>query len=726
MRNVNLIVLFFLLICSFNTIYAVSPGNSPSLPPDTKVHTLIPPMPADFADILKGGMVGISIGILLAALAYMIGNLLGMPQMLGWSKNQLWESVYTMVLVSTILVFSVVVHIFPYGVPEALQNTKYSFPEKAALSIDNVLHGKIDFSDLPPEEKKQLEELGFISTENMGIDSLFFTSYSFQIGLMVTHSLATLELSPTMFSLMRTVEKIGDKIGGDTTVGDTKEGGKGIFAENSIKFSGNFLPGLNKIAEFSGLITNYVFTLMLFLYAQLALLIFISGGSIFLFTFGVFFRCIPITRKLGSTLIALFITLYFVYPGFVLFVFSEDMYGEVNKEFAGIYVEENWLSGIEEMTPGITILSPFGLNQIKDDEPNEISNLTFYSFMFDEYNYSVKSDKEICKGTSKMGEVVSCDLGKHPSYSSLPDPNSKKFKEKLELYLIEEDKPNPAHKVVYTISLSQTNESGTFIFPDEPLEFNVFYVKACSEITCFQQMESFSRVLENNEQKRISSVLLKPYKDKFETGSQEARAADITSVAGKGAILGTVAYFGGFSKPGLMYALTALLFKNEIIGFTYDEVVCDPYTHMIATNYLSDSDIEVYPKSAWELDHQNKWYSGIADFFRGLFDFDFKKYFELLLKNTKDYYGESDYTSCSTGFGLVESGQVLSLAGSVLSHKGFDGWKWQNMNITVLLAPMVYVFISFIYTIIFCVTFFRSLSESIGGDSSLMGLGKLL
>jgi len=100
-------------------------------------------LPADFANIISAGMIGVSIGIFIAALAYMIGNFFGLPQMIGWSKNQLWESIYTMVLVSSVLVFSIAVHMFPLGVPEAIQPTpQFSSPEKAELGLDKVITDK--------------------------------------------------------------------------------------------------------------------------------------------------------------------------------------------------------------------------------------------------------------------------------------------------------------------------------------------------------------------------------------------------------------------------------------------------------------------------------------------------------------------------------------------------------------------------------------------------------
>ncbi len=714
MRSSYISVLMFLfLLCS---VYAINQdgfelppvnidsGNSnPSTSPSSSQGSFMPQMPVDFANILAAGMVGITIGILLAALAYMIGNFFGFPQMIGWSKNQLWESIYTMVLVATVLVFSLVVYLFPIGVPEALEsNLQISFPEKAALSLDNVIHGEIDLSDLPKDKKEELETKGFITNENLGITNMFFTTYSHQIGLNVVYNIFTMEIG--------------------TNIRMFFQGWNSFFAEGDAKFSGQFLPGFKKIMNLSGTISNYLLTLLVVLYSQMGLLIFISGGSIFLFTFGVFFRCIPITRKLGSTLIALFITLYFAYPAFVLFVFSEEMYGTMTEEFAGVYMDEQWVEGLEGVDPnGIVVVGPYGLNQLESTSLKEGEVvLRFYSFIFPEYNYTVKKGSSIvCSGTNKLGEIVECDLQKFGPASLTVNPNSDDFKNKLEKALKESDLSLSGTPVIYTILLSQNNGTDTYYYPSQakPLQFKVYFSKKCSSDLCYQYTTQVSSLLESNVTKDVRKQILGPVAEELKEGYPEGKAADVTLFATKAAILGLTGYFSGGNYEAILVA-TGLLFKSDINGFVYDEITCDPYTNMIATDYFKEG-VSTYPEKAGATE------MGFIDSMKDYFttDFSFKDFFKTLTTNVKDYYGKSDYMSCSGGLGVVEGGQITSLVGSVLVGTGL---KWQSMHITTLLAPIVYVFISFIYTIIFCVTFFKSLSESIGGDSSLLGLGKLL
>jgi len=50
----------------------------------------------------------------------------------------------------------------------------------------------------------------------------------------------------------------------------------------------------------------------------------------------------------------------------------------------------------------------------------------------------------------------------------------------------------------------------------------------------------------------------------------------------------------------------------------------------------------------------------------------------------------------------------------------------REFNVTVTMTRVVLVFIISLFSLIISVTFFRAISESIGGDSSLLGLGKII
>jgi len=473
------------------------------------------------------------------------------------------------------------------------------------------------------------------------------------------------------------------------------EGVNAIFAEGDAKFTGPFLSGFKKLMGLSGMISNYFLSLMLVLYAQLGLLIFAAGGSIFLFTFGVFFRCIPYTRKLGSTLIALFIVLYFIYPAFVIFVYSEGMYGKMAKDFEGMYVQNQWFEGMEGIDPqGIIIVEPYGLNQVEKDED---VFMRFHSFIFPVFNYTVKSGiTSICSGSNIMsGEIIECNLK-----SSIPktkvNPNTKTFNEDLEkMFKTNYDNKNPdfsklGTEVKYNIEITYSNGTHSFKYPEnKPLTFSVFYSEKCVNDFCFQTTNRLSKEMEIYTLDNVREELLGSMVDQLKEGYTEGKVADLTIVM-----------------------LTGLLFKNDISGFFYDEVTCDPYTNAIAVDYFKVQG-DLYPKPIEEDDGGSfEFIKSISEFFRDG---------GALHEKAADYYGRSDYMSCTNALGY-ESGEALSSFFKTLG--GTKGWTTKHLS--VIFAPIVYVFISFIYTMVFCITFFKSLSESIGGDSSLMGLGKLL
>ncbi len=779
---ISVLMLLFLL-CN---VYAINedafglppvtyePDNSnPNLPPLNAPDSIIPPLPADFTYILSAGMIGVIIGLLIAALGYMVGNFLMSNEMIGWAKNQLWESLYSMVLISTILVFAISIHLFPFGVPEAVSsNTQISFPQKAALSLDNVINGEIDLANLDDKQKEEFEKLGIISTENMGIKKLFFMAYSHQILINMVYSIVTprLILGPGAATTSGAGGAATAPGGGAATApgggAATTPGGRPTTTETprdrgattipdvGLNLEGNILSGFKKLMNLSGTISNYLLTLLMVLYAQMALLIFISGAGTFLFMLGVFFRCIPFTRKMGSTLIALFITLYFVYPAFVLFAYSEANYGEMNKEFSGIYVEDRWFESMDGINSnGLVVLTPLGINQLESKNLKEGDLvLSFYSTELVNYNYTVSlDDKVVCSGNASLSTIVDCDLKDSiPTDFKLEDSNNID-RQDIDTFDVSEfnKKVKPLN---YTIQLNSSSEicfmdqhiispidgnvtckpgyerteiryypkkgitdfQGNNIYYGEPnpLPVSVYIMTECRTDSCHQYISRVSTILENSYQKDRISFLVAPLIEELKSTNPVKTVEDVGVITIKSAITGLTSFYLG-SKMGVLTGL--YLFKNDISSFMYDEVTCDPYISTAASNYFGGTDSG--PRSSTE---SFGYITDLGSWFRDLQEGIVKT---PILRKFFTYYSESDYHSCSNSLGVYDSGQLTAFVTGVL-----EGWdfKWKNMNMTVLLSPIVYVFIAFIYTLIFCVTFFKSLSGSIGGDASLLGLGKLL
>lgn len=716
-------------------------------------------LPPDFTNILGAGMIGITIGILLAALAYMVGNFFMFPQMIGWSKNQLWESIYTMFLVSTVLVFSVAIHLFPLGVPEALEIENYSFPEKAAMTLDKVIRGEVKLAGVNLDEVDE----GFLNTENFGVQTHFYGVYAFHLTLNALYGISSFNWD---------ANQIADPKGG---VGNTA-------ASGNLSGKTQLFSGLKKLMSLSGLISNYLLTLLMILYVQLSAMVFIAGGAVFFFMFGVFFRCIPFTRKLGSTLIAMFIVLYFIYPAFIIFVFSEGMYDRMNKDFAGDYSHPMWfesMSGFDDKN--IVIYSPYGLNQVEDKDFAEGKViLRFSSLMFNEYNYTVtkgfaaldydlidaapepndlieNKNNVLCSGTAERGEIIECDLkGSFPSGAHLHD-----IDDLMEKIWGDEESEVEINPVTYYIQFKANasdydgdmNYFATVAtYPERALPYPVFYSTKCNSEACDQRAIQLSNYLEDFAKEVITyhtlGVLVEDSLGDFL--SKEEIYADAASVTMKVVATHTAqkSIKAGISKMGMhtmrsalrkgvpklavkgatiagkaLFAAPAILIeslflKNDISSFTYDSMTCDYYSSKVAEQYfggINSPEPELSTESGSYMGKLFEWVVNTATPFTA------KMLVEIVEGFTK-YYSQSDYTSCTGSIGLFNY-----LADKGLSYVGVtEGQGLSNFHITVLFAPIVYVFISFIYTLIFCVTFFKSLSGSIGGDSSLMGLGKLL
>ncbi|MBI4399217.1 hypothetical protein HY570_00570, partial [Candidatus Micrarchaeota archaeon] len=219
------------------------------------------------------GLVAIVISFLLVGIAYMIAELVKMPELNAWAKNELYESIISTFFLGSVLAVMILLNVFIAAV--SLSTEDASGP----LGVPVVEGGhKI----LPPHFEVAEAYLKEVDTR------ILDTYISLIIADQYIDALGTLTVSAPVDPFA---------VGLRVNVGLTPAAGLAMISNTLITVSDTLA------------IMDVV------LIAQSTLLKFIEETmfSIFL-PLGIVLRAFPITRRLGSTLIALAITLYVVYP----------------------------------------------------------------------------------------------------------------------------------------------------------------------------------------------------------------------------------------------------------------------------------------------------------------------------------------------------------------------------------------------------------------------------
>ncbi len=690
---------------------------------------------ASLPDVLSAGAVGITIGFLFAGLGYMVSGFIGTPQAQGWAKNEVFENFYTLFIVVNIGILGLACLVFFAVFPSVAQPSVYPVLNQPQLQLDlnyitshpimtNEAITQINLAlDGDPNAADLLNKDNVIQTSSMGIKSLFLRAYMLEVTLGEWAYIGQIHFNT--LSAASTAAGTG--------------GGVGATDKNSI--SAPLFPGLTKVVDVLEQMNELLILVIFMLLAHQGVLMFIHAVGPQILLIGIFFRCLPFTRRLGSTLMALFITLQFVYPAFILTTFSDQFYGKITRDFGGAYVNSNWFSGLPNVD-GLPIQYIGPRTIVIADNDTKSVNLSFVGFP-SQYDYTVKttgSGTEICSSKTLgrkavAGEQIDCQI----DVTKLTAADLIKDEDKPDLGIYE-----------YTISISFTadkvDEKTFGITPDYPytkdLKVMMFVIKPCVTTECDQKL-----ILRNAEYGEIMDSYLADQMGDDSTYVPGATADGITlaskfathvwsdqalkkasalvvqktiKTGTKQVVKSGLAKVGGAvaSGPGLIasFLLSSATIKSDIATGMFDEIACDAYTGRMAEAYIG-----LPPSGTPEVDssqmtfYQKAW-KGVAS----AGDFMVSTGGELRDDYVK-MYGKSDYTSCASSIGALNW-----LVGKMTMIGSGQSTPPREFNITVLMTRAVLAFMISLFAVIVSVTFFRSISESIGGDASLMGLGKLI
>jgi len=379
----------------------------------------------------------------------------------------------------------------------------------------------------------------------------------------------------------------------------------------------------------------------------------------------------------------------------------------------------------------IMLVEPAGISTVDEDGSLNIS----FTSSLPVYNYTVWNEDESkiatdavsktqCRGEAVFSDTVRCTVKAKKPGNAL-DLDS--LEGAVEFYSINISFMGPGQSDDF-----RELDMGKYYKYEYGLSFPILPVKACESAECRQ---SLLKISETFIQLREAYIAEQKFSDSHMTAEM---AGDVLSLAGKGLVHHYGGKFlGGVSKsalktgvktggkllpkivsrvagvPGLVLSLvTSPMIKSDISTFLFDEIVCDAYSGTMADAQFGEPINDMPEVTA------GKGLVGYVD--EGL---------EVGGEVMKDIaregfmmYSESDYKTCANSIGLFNwlFGKVATWASDDMVNEP------REFNVTVLMTRVVIAFMISFFAVVVSVTLFRSISENIGGDSSLMGLGKLL
>lgn len=265
--------------------------------------------------------IALLISATVAAVGWMLSELMGSPELKGWAKKELGEFLFTAVIIGTLLITVPLI----FGITIALGGQDYFASAKSFLA--NNVEGNLYNQDFK------------IANGYMAM----FGEYLFLMG--------------TTFDAAEFFAKAAEAVG---------TGGAALLIPRLSMVGVDiplFLPLENYLTA-PALIITASYTAVLISAAQWQLLDFLEKTAfMFILPLGIVMRSFPLTRQTGSTLIALSIVGFFVYPLSV--DLSKAVYDEM-RDAPEFKLELPPMPTINAPS-GITLISPFEGSWLEDD-----------------------------------------------------------------------------------------------------------------------------------------------------------------------------------------------------------------------------------------------------------------------------------------------------------------------------------------------------------------------
>ncbi len=726
MNSVRFQWLFILILLVLPVFSSQDPGNLSYL------KNMFTTSTASLSSIVPAAIAAMMIGLLLAGISYALGKAFGLSSLLAWAKEEFYENMYSGVIIVFIgfLVFVGDV-IAVMGNPQDPDNLLMD----AYNRMDAILTGE---DDTP---------LGEVT----GLDTVLISTYLTQISLSSISNFAG-----------SIVDSLGVSISPKMpSKGGSMIQGMGIGHAGSVRVSSSsLLAGLEGSASILSEINMLVFTALIFVMVHKAILVFAMGAGPVLLAIGIFFRGLSFTRRLGSTLIAMFITLTIVYPATLILFASDEFYGKIVDDFPMQYSKQDWITKIGELQQPYVILNyPRDAVLYKEGENYFIR----FRSVVPDFSYEIKTydGRVVCQGTGNNLEYVECDITDIVGSASKIELNSKKqisfsYDDFLKFIIKIKWK---GYKLSNGLSISSINSQDKVSFEDHDYSFWVSFPVLVTQCTLdddgdsqsIQIQRCNSNYLSINSQFRpivdevmyasalsddpddVWNIDLQSAVASSDTGGTMEGVADLAMRAGtsyalkkmirvqsmkavgkavaeqaakkageKAAETAISKGMGALGGGPLSVVTTVLSFKQLIISGVFNIITCDPFTASVGMGQINEN-IYKDPEAS------TNWISfkdAVVSLGSGIGS---------VTDDMIYAWGESDYSSCM----VVEYSK--NLLGKIPGLKDY----MTTLSLPLMYTRLTAVYLMTILTLVVSVTTFRSISEVLGGDSSLVGLGKI-
>ena len=328
-------------------------------------------------------IIGVAISVLIISACYMIGDAMSLPNLKAFAKQEIYEALTTAIIVAFIVASLLAFGLFSENIATsgltqaqkdgtasirygACDDSKHIYPQ-TGKNPENKLFASVDwflgcmpigtnatsYAQISDNAKKRLDNLKnaqMRSGETSGYDLIWEdhnaawtntnAKYKFEDkGILLAH----------MMNIYASLLSLEMMLGPISTFGVSAYLGEPLVASLSFNLAPN--AGLTPISEATIMLTDLAGMGLVTIFVQKVLLQFFHQNALQVFLpIGIAFRAIPFLRKTGSTILAISIIMYFIFP-MSIWINQQVYFNIMESDDAMIMDWVNYQSMLEICTP---------------------------------------------------------------------------------------------------------------------------------------------------------------------------------------------------------------------------------------------------------------------------------------------------------------------------------------------------------------------------------------
>ena len=238
--------------------------------------------------------IALVISAAVAAVAYMVSAMFNSSELRAWAKKEFNEFIFSVVIIAALVIAIVFADSIIASLPWKSAVVMSDLPFQEVVPLYSIDSGKPAHMEYAKAHLSQMNYLIYNSGFELTIEAAFYAV-----------------LAGLKFDLGSFIVQVTSFVFGPV-------GGIAGWLINLLNFIGIEIQPFSPLNNLTGVMTDlvkYIFTVFMLVVGQQKLLEFIEIAMLrFILPLGFVFRAFPLTRKTGSTLIALSLIAYFVYP----------------------------------------------------------------------------------------------------------------------------------------------------------------------------------------------------------------------------------------------------------------------------------------------------------------------------------------------------------------------------------------------------------------------------